>query len=230
MCARKASERPFVDQLLGLAGARPPPYSLPVAVQAKLRPYQVGVLTARAQPSFAGAVPTSCPLHLPPSRPALFRWRCVTLSPSPPAALPPSPPRSKRASTGSPFCVASGCTASSATTWGLARVPTRWLELETSVCGVVLRRVLRSSPRVGSTADALYPRSRCARPARTTRRRTARRHGYAAAAAVTRRLPAHAHRALAVRGAAVLPGHAACGADTGHGRGTCQAAARRERA
>lgn len=40
MAARKAAERPFVDQLLGLSGARPPKYDLPVVVQATLRPYQ----------------------------------------------------------------------------------------------------------------------------------------------------------------------------------------------
>jgi TATA-binding protein-associated factor len=40
LCARKAAERPFVDQLLGLSGAKPPPYSMPVKVEASLRPYQ----------------------------------------------------------------------------------------------------------------------------------------------------------------------------------------------
>ena len=40
MAERKASERPFVDQLLGLSGAKPPRYEMPVAVQASLRPYQ----------------------------------------------------------------------------------------------------------------------------------------------------------------------------------------------
>ena len=40
LAARKAAERPFVDQLLGLAGAKPPRYEMPVAVDAALRPYQ----------------------------------------------------------------------------------------------------------------------------------------------------------------------------------------------
>ena len=38
---RKAAERPFVDQLLGLSGARPPTFELPAGlVRATLRPYQ----------------------------------------------------------------------------------------------------------------------------------------------------------------------------------------------
>ena len=40
LAERKAAERPFVDQLLGLAGAKPPRYELPVKVEASLRPYQ----------------------------------------------------------------------------------------------------------------------------------------------------------------------------------------------